>query len=99
SSVPAALATLHDRNPPLSSRGLGRRPLTAETGVRIPVAVLGKPCKSRVFLIGGPADGPFGPSHPPLTFEVNRKGLVWCRSWRRAGPARRRARHALLLSW
>ena len=26
--------------PPLSSRGLGRRPLTAETGVRIPVAVL-----------------------------------------------------------
>jgi hypothetical protein len=27
---------------PLSSRGLGRRPLTAETGVRIPVAVLGK---------------------------------------------------------
>src|SRR3954466_1001816 len=24
---------------PLSSRGLGRRPLTAETGVRIPVAV------------------------------------------------------------
>src|SRR3954471_1555262 len=25
---------------PLSSRGLGRRPLTAETGVRIPVAVL-----------------------------------------------------------
>lgn len=27
---------------PLSSRGLGRRPLTAETGVRIPVAVLTK---------------------------------------------------------
>ncbi len=29
--------------PPLSSRGLGRRPLTAETRVRIPVAVLRKP--------------------------------------------------------
>src|SRR3954451_24646685 len=28
------------RSLPLSSRGLGRRPLTAETGVRIPVAVL-----------------------------------------------------------
>src|SRR3954464_8075414 len=32
-------ATLSDEFPPLSSRGLGRRPLTAETGVRIPVAV------------------------------------------------------------
>jgi hypothetical protein len=30
--------------PPLSSRGLGRRPLTAETRVRIPVAVLQNPC-------------------------------------------------------
>ena len=29
--------------PPLSSRGLGRRPLTAETRVRIPVAVLTDP--------------------------------------------------------
>src|SRR3954463_2585128 len=28
---------------PPSSRGLGRRPLTAETGVRIPVAVLANP--------------------------------------------------------
>src|SRR3954471_2917256 len=28
---------------PPSSRGLGRRPLTAETGVQIPVAVLRKP--------------------------------------------------------
>src|SRR5205823_9786940 len=28
---------------PLSSRGLGRRPLTAETRVRIPVAVLTEP--------------------------------------------------------
>src|SRR3954447_54011 len=33
-------ATLSDALAPLSSRGLGRRPLTAETGVRIPVAVL-----------------------------------------------------------
>src|SRR4051812_42096913 len=35
-----SLATLRPANSPLSSRGLGRRPLTAETGVRIPVAVL-----------------------------------------------------------
>ena len=33
------------RSLPLSSRGLGRRPLTAETGVRIPVAVPQKPAK------------------------------------------------------
>ena len=32
------------RPAPLSSRGLGRRPLTAETGVRIPVAVSQRPC-------------------------------------------------------
>ena len=38
-SQPHSLATLRDRFLPLSSRGLGRRPLTAETGVRIPVAV------------------------------------------------------------
>ena len=34
-----AVATLSAGPAPLSSRGLGRRPLTAETGVRIPVAV------------------------------------------------------------
>src|SRR5215207_10736401 len=33
------VATLTGGPAPLSSRGLGRRPLTAETGVRIPVAV------------------------------------------------------------
>ena len=37
-SVSATLTRL--QRPPLSSRGLGRRPLTAETRVRIPVAVL-----------------------------------------------------------
>ncbi len=36
-------ATLSHHPPPLSSRGLGRRPLTAETRVRIPVAVLRSP--------------------------------------------------------
>ena len=36
---------------PLSSRGLGRRPLTAETGVRIPVAVLLKAPPRRGFLV------------------------------------------------
>ena len=39
---------------PLSSRGLGRRPLTAETGVRIPVAVSLKPaCLAGFVLVGG----------------------------------------------
>ena len=33
-------ALVASRYPPLSSRGLGRRPLMAETRVRIPVAVL-----------------------------------------------------------
>src|SRR3954454_14604435 len=40
-STALARATLSHPEPP-SSRGLGRRPLTAETGVRIPVAVLRK---------------------------------------------------------
>src|SRR5215203_3331735 len=39
------VATLTGGPAPLSSRGLGRRPLTAETGVRIPVAVLEKPAE------------------------------------------------------
>ena len=37
----ALLASDRSHNLPLSSRGLGRRPLMAETRVRIPVAVLG----------------------------------------------------------
>jgi hypothetical protein len=36
---------------PLSSRGLGRRPLMAETRVRIPVAVLQSAPQSRVFVV------------------------------------------------
>ena len=39
--------------PPLSSRGLGRRPLTAETRVRIPVAVLTTPCEHGAFAVSG----------------------------------------------
>ena len=50
---PDPFATLVADCAPLSSRGLGRRPLTAETGVRIPVAVLRKPSKSEGFLISG----------------------------------------------
>ena len=38
-------------SPPLSSRGLGRRPLTAETRVRIPVAVLLKALLSGAFAL------------------------------------------------
>jgi hypothetical protein len=37
--------------PPLSSRGLGRRPLTAVTRVRIPVAVLRKSPEIRGFFV------------------------------------------------
>ena len=42
-----------ERTPPLSSRGLGRRPLTAETRVRIPVAVLRKPRDHGAFSVHG----------------------------------------------
>ena len=48
----ASLGTSHA---PLSSRGLGRRPLMAETGVRIPVAVLlMRPVPSGAFGVSGP---------------------------------------------
>src|SRR3954467_6230256 len=40
SRTPTPLLIWASLSEPLSSRGLGRRPLTAETGVRIPVAVL-----------------------------------------------------------
>jgi hypothetical protein len=43
SARPATNPPLQSAARPPSSRGLGRRPLTAETGVRIPVAVLRKP--------------------------------------------------------
>src|SRR5918992_4954597 len=47
---PTEKAPLDWRPEPPSSRGLGRRPLTAETGVRIPVAVL-----KEALRIGGTA--------------------------------------------
>src|ERR687891_347863 len=40
---------------PPSSRGLGRRPLTAETGVRIPVAVLANPAPPAGVRLSGAA--------------------------------------------
>jgi hypothetical protein len=49
SSQPHPFATLSDWFLPLSSRGLGRRPLTAETGVRIPVAVPLRPARRGGF--------------------------------------------------
>src|SRR3954451_14353786 len=50
---------------PPSSRGLGRRPLTAETGVRIPVAVLdGGPSVSGLFSFQGPRTPPGRPRAP-----------------------------------
>src|SRR5690349_16172904 len=49
-ALPDLVASLRSRcSLPLSSRGLGRRPLTAETGVRIPVAVLQKALRLRGF--------------------------------------------------
>ena len=56
--APTAVATLGARSLPLSSRGLGRRPLTAETGVRIPVAVLQNPALGGGFLVPGRLVGP-----------------------------------------
>src|SRR4051794_14565475 len=52
------------RPEPPSSRGLGRRPLTAETGVRIPVAVLEEASRERGFRRSRwrPARSPFGRS-------------------------------------
>jgi hypothetical protein len=44
-----ALLASSPANAPLSSRGLGRRPLMPETRVRIPVAVLRKPPRHRGF--------------------------------------------------
>src|SRR4051812_40694086 len=53
SGSPRTAATIAPAEPP-SSRGLGRRPLTAETGVRIPVAVPQKPAPRAGFvLLGG----------------------------------------------
>src|SRR5215207_8819562 len=46
---PKAAARIARRTEPPSSRGLGRRPLTAETGVRIPVAVLREAPRTRSF--------------------------------------------------
>src|SRR4051794_41927028 len=70
---------------PPSSRGLGRRPLTAETGVRIPVAVLdGGPSVSGLFSFQrprAPAGGPAGP--PPRAGPPGGRGG-------RPPPARRR---------
>src|SRR4051812_48584960 len=51
-----SLATLRPANSPLSSRGLGRRPLTAETGVRIPVAVLPTPRERGAFCVLRPSE-------------------------------------------
>ena len=51
--MPAASAPFQLSLSPLSSRGLGRRPLTAETRVRIPVAVLQNPRVVGGFVVFG----------------------------------------------
>src|SRR5579884_3077861 len=48
-----ALLASDPSSAPLSSRGLGRRPLMAETGVRIPVAVLDSPRVYGAFRVLG----------------------------------------------
>jgi hypothetical protein len=65
---------------PLSSRGLGRRPLTAETGVRIPVAVL-----PNTLQIGG--FHRFGG-----TARQYARQLGWCRPANRGNVSRRAER-------
>ena len=56
-TLPRPLKSLAAILPP-SSRGLGRRPLTAETGVRIPVAVLLKPAQLSGFRRSGRSCAP-----------------------------------------
>src|SRR3954465_3434549 len=58
-----SIAKLELPEPP-SSRGLGRRPLTAETGVRIPVAVLRSPATRGVFGVQGPTNASVNASPP-----------------------------------
>src|SRR3954451_16532620 len=57
---------------PPSSRGLGRRPLTAETGVRIPVAVLDR----------GPKTSALSPFQGPVraTMRASRMRYRWSQS-------------------
>ena len=65
---------------PLSSRGLGRRPLTAETGVRIPVAVLKSPLSGAFSLgqcVGRVADARAGPSAGPVCAQRFQAGPLW----------------------
>ena len=66
---PAGALVGSSRVAQLSSRGLGRRPLTAETGVRIPVAVPRKPAPRAGFVVLGrgvrvsPFGWPCGEAH------------------------------------
>ena len=71
---------------PPSSRGLGRRPLTAETGVRIPVAVPRDPALGAGFVVpGGPRHN--GWHNPPAIRPSARRAAAtpaarlpwWCR--------------------
>ena len=81
-------ATLVADCAPLSSRGLGRRPLTAETGVRIPVAVLGKPSKSEGFLVSGALRDTVRDGQPARLRHVSSRARVARRTgW--PGSARR----------
>jgi hypothetical protein len=79
---------------PLSSRGLGRRPLMAETRVRIPVAVLRKAPRSRGFRrsrglprVGSRASSePRRPSRPTRAVVVRAALVVEQRATRRKRP-------------
>ena len=63
---------------PPSSRGLGRRPLTAETGVRIPVAVPPNPAQERGFVVLGSRA-----ATPSRTTRARRRRRTGSRSLRR----------------
>ena len=80
-SAPAAPSG--GRPPPLSSRGLGRRPLTAETRVRIPVAVLSRsPAKRPLFAEVRRASRPSPPAaaHSEHTRVVGEHTSSACRA-------------------
>src|SRR5204862_2603608 len=71
---------------PPSSRGLGRRPLTAETGVRIPVAVLKSPVYAG-FCVGPVAWGKVRAATGSASAYCHPRGSSHARSrfWRNAG--------------
>ena len=77
---------------PPSSRGLGRRPLTAETGVRIPVAVLKSPANWQILGAAWVAGGSRSRREVRSLHVDGNPVAVLDEPARRAGPLRPRPR-------